>query len=53
VDHFYIFERDLVSDSVRESDQSRYAAAARVLLQTLTSPEAVEVTRAKGMTPAP
>jgi len=35
------------------SAKSRYAAAGRVLLQTLTSPEAVEVIRAKGMTPAP
>lgn len=35
------------------SAKSRCAAAARVLLQTLTSPEAVEVIRAKGMTAAP
>jgi molybdate transport system substrate-binding protein len=35
------------------SAKSRYAPAARLLLQTLTAPEAVEVIRAKGMTPAP
>jgi molybdate transport system substrate-binding protein len=35
------------------SAKSRYAAAARVLLQALTRPEAVEVIRAKGMTAAP
>lgn len=34
------------------SAKSRFAAAARVLLHTLTSPEAAEVVRSKGMTPA-
>ena len=35
------------------SPKSRFAGAARTLLQTLTSPEAADVMRAKGMTPAP
>jgi molybdate transport system substrate-binding protein len=35
------------------SPQSHHASAARALLQTLASPEAVAVIRAKGMTPAP
>ena len=34
------------------SAKTRFAPAARVLLQALTAPEAVDVIRAKGMTPA-
>jgi molybdate transport system substrate-binding protein len=35
------------------STKSRHAGASRVLLQALAAPEAAEVIRAKGMTPAP